>query len=63
MAGEGGTGFALAHWCGKATCEKFIQDETKATLRVIPFDQKKEKGKCIYDGDESEGRVVFAKAY
>jgi prolyl-tRNA synthetase len=62
-AGEGGTGFLLAHWCGKASCEKAIQEETRATLRVIPFDQVKEKGACIYDGAESEGRVVFAKAY
>lgn len=61
--GEGGAGFLMAHWCGKASCEKAIQEETRATLRVIPFDREKEKGKCIYDGAESEGRVVFAKAY
>lgn len=62
-ASEGGSGFLLAHWCGKASCEKEIQEETKATLRVIPFDQVKEKGRCIKDGDPSEGRVVFAKSY
>lgn len=63
MAGEGGGGFLLAHWCGSPACEKSIQDETRATLRVIPFDQDKEKGKCIYCGNDSEGRVVFAKSY
>lgn len=62
-AGEGGTGFLMAHWCGKSSCEKKIQEETKATIRCIPFDQVKETGKCIYDGDTSEGRVAFAKAY
>jgi prolyl-tRNA synthetase len=62
-AGEGGAGFLLAHWCGKAKCEKEIQEETKATLRVIPFDQVKEKGRCIKCGDASEGRIVFAKSY
>ncbi len=62
-AGEGGAGFLLAHWCGKANCEKEIQEETKATIRVIPFEQVKEKGKCVKCGDASEGRVVFAKAY
>jgi prolyl-tRNA synthetase len=62
-AGEGGAGFLMSHWCGKASCEKAIQEETRATLRVIPFEQGKEKGVCIYDGAESEGRVVFAKAY
>ncbi len=62
-AGEGGAGFLMAHWCGKASCEKQVQEETKATLRVIPFDQVKEKGKCVRCGEASEGRVVFAKAY
>ena len=62
-AGEGGAGFMLAHWCGKASCEKAIQEETKATLRVIPFDQPLEKGVCIYDGAESSQRVVFGKSY
>jgi prolyl-tRNA synthetase len=62
-AGEGGAGFLMAHWCGSAKCEKEIQEETKATLRVIPFDQVKEKGKCIKCGEASEGRVVFAKSY
>ncbi len=62
-AGEGGAGFLLAHWCGKPSCEKAIQEETKATIRAIPFDQPFEKGACIYDGAESTQRVVFAKAY
>lgn len=62
-AGEGGAGFLLAHWCGDRECETAIQQETKATIRCIPLDQVKEKGKCIRCGNESEGRVVFAKAY
>lgn len=62
-AGEGGAGFLMAHWCGDRECETIIQQETKATIRCIPMDQVKEKGKCIRCGDESEGRVVFAKAY
>jgi prolyl-tRNA synthetase len=62
-AGEGGAGFLLAHWCGKPSCEKAIQEETKATIRVIPFDAPLEKGACIYDGAESNQRVVFGKAY
>jgi prolyl-tRNA synthetase len=62
-AGEGGAGFLLAHWCGDRDCEAAIQQETKATIRCIPFDQIKEPGKCVRDGRESKGRVVFAKAY
>ena len=56
-------GFLLAHWCGDAKCEAKIKEETKATIRCIPFDQKKEKGRCVLCGGESEGRVIFAKAY
>ncbi len=55
--------FVLAHWCGDGKVEKQIQKETGATIRCIPFDQKKEKGKCIKTGQESVGRVLFAKAY
>lgn len=62
-AGEGGAGFLVAHWCGDRDCETAIQQETKATIRCIPLDPEKEKGKCIRCGNESEGRVYFAKAY
>lgn len=55
--------FVLAHWCGDGKVEKQIQKETGATIRCIPFDQKKEKGKCIKTGKDSQGRVLFAKAY
>lgn len=56
-------GFALAHWCGDAKCEEKVKEETKATVACIPFDQKKEDGKCIVCGKNSEGRVIFSRAY
>ena len=56
-------GFILAHWDGTAESELKIKEETKATIRCIPLDRKKEAGKCIYSGNHSEGRVVFARAY
>ena len=56
-------GFALSYWCGSSECEGEVQQETKATIRVIPFDQPGEKGKCIKCGKESDTEVVFAKAY
>ena len=56
-------GFISAHWDGTPETEEKIKEETKATIRVIPFDQKKESGKCIYTGKPSEGRVLFARAY
>ncbi len=57
------TGFARAYWCGDSKCEKQINEETKATIRCIPFDQPAETGKCILCGKESKEIVVFAKAY
>lgn len=56
-------GFALAHWDGTTETELKIKEETKATIRCIPLDSKKEKGKCIYSGKPSIQRVVFARAY
>ena len=56
-------GFVLAHWDGTPETEQKIKEETKATIRLIPINQKKEPGKCIYTGEPSEGRVVFARAY
>ena len=56
-------GFVMAHWDGTAETEALIKDETKATIRLIPVDNKGEEGKCIYSGNPSKQRVVFAKAY
>lgn len=56
-------GFLLAHWDGTRETEDKIAEETKATIRCIPFNRKTEKGQCIFSGKPSEGRVVFAKAY
>jgi prolyl-tRNA synthetase len=56
-------GFLLAHWDGTRETEDRIAADTKATIRCIPFDSKKEAGQCMVTGKPSEGRVVFAKAY
>ena len=56
-------GFLLAHWCGDSACETAIHDETKATVRVVTFDQLAEKGACVRCGNSSTRRVHFAKAY
>ena len=56
-------GFLLSHWCGSTECETKVKNATKATIRNIPFDQKQEKGRCLVCGAESDGRVIFAKAY
>jgi len=56
-------GFIMAHWDGTAETEERIQNETKASIRVIPIDSKQEEGKCIYTGKPSKQRVLFARAY
>ncbi len=56
-------GFVRAHWDGTSETEKLIKDKTKATIRVIPIDEKIVAGRCILTGQPSKQRVVFAKAY
>jgi prolyl-tRNA synthetase len=56
-------GFISAHWDGTPETEQKIKDETKATIRCIPFDQVLENGTCVYSGAPSKGRVLFALSY
>jgi len=56
-------GFFLAHWDGTTETELRIKEETKATLRCIPFDSAEEEGKCMVTGKPSKQRVIFALAY
>jgi len=57
------TGFISAHWDGTPETEEKIKELTKATIRCIPLDNKLEDGKCIYTGNTSTQRVLFARAY
>jgi prolyl-tRNA synthetase len=56
-------GFYRIHWCGAAACEKRLQEETKSTIRCIPFDAPDEAGKCMLCGAPSGKRVIAAQAY
>lgn len=56
-------GFISAHWDGTSETEKRIKDETKATIRCIPLNNKPEVGTCIVTGKPSTQRVLFARAY
>lgn len=56
-------GFIKAYWCGNEKCEEEIKRDTKATIRCIPLDENKEKGKCIFCGAESSSLVFFGRAY
>ena len=56
-------GFIAAHWDGTTETELKIKEETKATIRCIPVDNKLEDGVCIYSGKPSKQRVLFAVSY
>ena len=56
-------GFVSAHWDGTAATEDRIKDLTKATIRCIALDRVEEAGSCVFTGNSSVGRVLFAKAY
>ncbi|KQC34367.1 proline--tRNA ligase [Nonlabens sp. YIK11] len=56
-------GFISAHWDGTAETEERIKEYTKATIRCIPIEGRKDAGKCVLTGNPSEQRVLFAKAY
>lgn len=60
---EGKGGFISAHWDGTAATEEKIKELTKATIRCIPLDRVEEAGSCVFTGNPSVGRVLFAKAY
>ena len=56
-------GFALAHWNGSREVEEQIKNDLKVTVRVVPLDDSSEPGKCIFTGEPSARRVVWAKSY
>jgi prolyl-tRNA synthetase len=56
-------GFAFAHWDGTNETESKIKELTKATIRCIPMDNMQEDGVCVFTGNPSKQRVVFAKSY
>ena len=56
-------GFISAHWDGTSETEEKIKEETKATIRCIPLNATEESGKCVYSGEPSKIRVVFARSY
>ena len=56
-------GFFLCHWDGTPETEARIKEETKATIRCIPFDAEEEEGKCMVTGKPSHRRVLIARAY
>ena len=61
IANQGG--FVRCGWDGTEETEKAIKAETKATIRVIPFNENTKGLTCIYSGNAAKHEVIFAKAY
>ena len=56
-------GFIKCGWDGNSETELKIKEETKATIRCIPFNQNITNLKCIYSGNSAKFEVIFSKAY
>jgi prolyl-tRNA synthetase len=53
-----------AYFCCDQKIEEKIREETGATSRCIPFDQKENpKGICFYSNKPASKKVLFARAY
>lgn len=63
---EGDAGFIYAGWCGGAECEAKVKEETKATIRVIPFEEFQSEAapeRCAVCGQPAKHEVVWCKSY
>jgi prolyl-tRNA synthetase len=64
MEGEGG--FVFAGWCGSAACEEKVKDDTKATIRCLPFEEFRSEtapAACLVCGAAATSEAIWAKAY
>jgi prolyl-tRNA synthetase len=59
----GKNGFIETHWCKDGDCELAIKEETKATIRCLPFAWTASNGKCVRCSTATDQKVVFARAY
>ncbi len=56
-------GFFLSPWCGDSECELKIKNDTKATIRCIPFSAFPVKGKCLVCDRPAVHLVYFGRSY
>lgn len=63
---EGPGGFIYAGWCGSAECEAKVKDETKATIRCLPFEEFRSPEapkRCLVCGGDAKYEAVWDRAY
>ena len=62
---EGDGGFARVPWSGSPEAEAKVKEETKATIRVLPFgNEEAAAGKrCAITGEPARHMAIFARSY
>lgn len=63
---EANAGFVFGGWCGSAECEQKVKEDTKATIRCLPFEEfrsPKAPEQCLVCGAASTEEAVWARAY
>jgi prolyl-tRNA synthetase len=63
---ERDAGFVFGGWCGSVECEQKVKDETKATIRCLPFEEfrsQKVPANCLVCGGAAQHEAVWARAY
>jgi prolyl-tRNA synthetase len=56
-------GFWTGAWCGDPACEQKVNEETKATIRVLPLVPEDPGGRCVVCGKDGTERATWARAY
>jgi prolyl-tRNA synthetase len=63
---EGDGAFVYSGWCGDASCEAQVKEDTKATIRVLPDEEFRSADppvKCMHCGRSASHEALWAKAY
>jgi prolyl-tRNA synthetase len=60
---EENRGFIVSPWCGSSECEEKVKNDTKATIRCLPFGLKPESDMCLACGEKATVSAYFARAY
>ena len=56
-------GFVRCGWDGTEKTETRVKEETKATIRCIPFDENPSGLTCVFSRQPAKHEVIYAKAY
>jgi prolyl-tRNA synthetase len=63
---EGPGGLVYGGWCGSPACEERVKEETKATIRCLPFEEFRSPEapeRCLVCGEPATAEAVWARAY